>query len=617
MIEKNILQINKKKPSNNSSLSLFQKSWQLCNPDFKYVFFNDNDCEEFIKRNASWYWNLYMRLKNANNKALFVDWFRFLYIYIEGGIYTDIDTICLKPFHLLYEKHSDKKIILGYDIDVNSYEEAKTMGRNHQRSFATHTFIAAAGHPLIKKFLDVYLDFIHFNHVDINTVPFGNNMFNDILYNEISNYLDDIGFENVKVFSNGLWIPHSGCDTIRNCSISFSTHLSYSSWINRDIIPFSRNSYGENNYNCGNCKRLLGNIQDKEQSTSYNNINKTLYSLLKYEPRYDELDIFLITKNNENYFKKIFPCIKKCLDEKLKTNWIIYENGSSDKTKKLLRSFFNTSFNDDECNEVLKYHNVTRCNCFSSFDKIVIDDYEPNENDFVNKENLNYIKRKQEEDNGIAKTGLRCEKIAWAREKLMELEIGNNHIGKGMPFPKWCLLIDSDVIFDYENTVLPLLNAARENPNGVMFCANGQCLNGNLYDFYYDTYALDYGIYLWDNNVMSYLNNKFGTSNVCTAKTAFGGVALIRKEVLNLSSWSTYCEEAKKWKGYKIYGMSEHYGFCEDVRRFGEIYIVKNSISHWLQDNSYINTDKTIPSFSELETKAIHIKKLLNNYLQL
>lgn len=614
MFEKKIFQMNKKYTIPNSSLNLFQRSWKLNNPEFEYIFFNQEDCEHFVKNHAPEYCNLYSKIKESKNKAVFVDWFRFLYIYIVGGIYSDIDTICLKSFRNLYNKFQDKKMILGYDIDVSTYEQAQSMGRVHTQTFATHTFISESKNPIIKRFLDKYNEVVINQHIDINTIPFGNNLFTDIVYG-YPNFQNEVGIVSVKTFSNGLHIPHSGCNSIRNNCESYSTHFAYSSWFSRDIKPFSRNCFGTGNFHCGNCNRLNGTFQDSEQAGFYNNINKTLFSLFQYLPREDEIDIYMITRNNQHYFNKIFPSIKKCLDERLKTNWLIYENGSSDNTKNMLKQIFDFSFHDDHSSNILNYHNLVKCGCFSKGDKIVLDDYVPSDNDFSNKENLNYIHSRESQD--VVKIGLRCEKIAWAREKLMTLEVGNNDIGQGMPFPKWCLLIDSDVIFDYENTVKPLINAARENPNGVMFCANGQCVSGNLDDLYYDTFALDYGIYLWDNKSIEYLNNKFGGSNVCTAKTAFGGVALIRKEVLNYSSWSTYCEEAKKWKGYKAYGMSEHYSFCEEVRNFGEIYIVKNAISHWLQDHSYINTNQTIPSLTDDETRAIRKKSLLKGYLKL
>merc|ERR1711871_47005 len=79
--------------------------------------------------------------------------------------------------------------------------------------------------------------------------------------------------------------------------------------------------------------------------------------------------------------------------------------------------------------------------------------------------------------------GYRCEKLTIAREKLIKLHSKNQGVCDFLPFPKWCLLIDSDVVFDYENTVKPLLKAAKENPDGVMFCANGQCIFDSEYIF--------------------------------------------------------------------------------------------------------------------------------------
>ena len=154
---------------------------------------------------------------------------------------------------------------------------------------------------------------------------------------------------------------------------------------------------------------------------------------------------------------------------------------------------------------------------------------------------------------------------------------------------EWCLLLDTDIVFDYKNSLKPLFEARDKYPDGVMFCSNchsyakyddndiskfdnNNIIDGNwLLSYYYDTFAFNYGEYIWSPKINSILQEKFKDKDVCEALTAFGGIVLIKKSVLSLSGWSTKCENAKKYKGYKIYGMSEHYSFCENVRRYGNI----------------------------------------------
>jgi mannosyltransferase OCH1-like enzyme len=96
------------------------------NPEYEYIFFTDNECREFIKKNIS---------KNIFNKefenndlynndilkaydllipgALKCDFFKYCYLYINGGCYFHCKTILKKSLCKIIEK--DDKIILCGD----------------------------------------------------------------------------------------------------------------------------------------------------------------------------------------------------------------------------------------------------------------------------------------------------------------------------------------------------------------------------------------------------------------------------------------------------------------------------------------------------------------------
>jgi len=663
------------------SLKLFQESWKRCNHDFEYVIFDDNDCDDYIYNNSKNkdYINIYNKIKESRSKADLADFIRYLYIYNEGGVYTDIDTICLQNFTKLYDKYPNKKIILGLESDLKDVEEAKKLNISHPKSLALHTFISAPKHPIFKQILDKIknnnisdIDKKNKSHGKNGENNYGTHIFNKYIYNNLDNYGDEIEILSVKTFSNGLWVPHSGCDSLRNNEESYSCHLYFSSWINKHLIEFNREAQNINNFKCKVCNKLNGDMQEWEQAIHFGKLGFTAtQSLINYAEKEDELDIYLLCKDNELYLKKYFPPIKKELEEHFKTTWIIYENGSTDDTKNLLHYYFHDNWGGDYFQNKYKYldnyHNF-KCNacshCYKNRQELVnqnklkdlniqshilsLNDGEINSNLF-NKENCKYIEYLKYNlpsicDKNTESIGYRCEKLAIARENLMKLHMQHQGIGGFCPFPKWCLLIDSDVVFDYENTVKPLLDAAKQNPDGVMFTANGQCIHdskdsfnnygnsnenlkkntkfdskGERYidNYYYDTFALEYGKYLWDWNILDTMNDLFNGKNVAKVKSAFAGVVLIKKEVLNLSSWSTVCEEAKKYRAYQIYGMSEHYHFCQDVRRFGEIYVVKNSVAYWMMDNGYQkNLENSVPKADERVKNAIIDKRLLKNYIE-
>ena len=71
------------------------QTWKDKNPGWDYKFFSDEDCLEFIENNfAKDTVNAYNKIKPGAGKA---DLFRYCYLLVKGGVYTDIDNICVKP----------------------------------------------------------------------------------------------------------------------------------------------------------------------------------------------------------------------------------------------------------------------------------------------------------------------------------------------------------------------------------------------------------------------------------------------------------------------------------------------------------------------------------------
>lgn len=76
-------------------IRLATESWQLLNPEYKYLFFDDEMCANFISDNFN-----KDVLKSFNSLipgAFKADLFRYCFLYINGGVYVDIDNVCLTP----------------------------------------------------------------------------------------------------------------------------------------------------------------------------------------------------------------------------------------------------------------------------------------------------------------------------------------------------------------------------------------------------------------------------------------------------------------------------------------------------------------------------------------
>lgn len=121
---------------------LFRKK----NPNYKYVFFDDQAVTDFIKTNFdSRVYKAYSRLQIGAAKA---DFFRYAVLYIHGGVYLDLDSDLLVSL----DKHLEND-----DVAVISPE------KNHPEYFAQWALIYDKGHPFLKRTIDYAVDNIEQN----------------------------------------------------------------------------------------------------------------------------------------------------------------------------------------------------------------------------------------------------------------------------------------------------------------------------------------------------------------------------------------------------------------------------------------------------------------------
>jgi mannosyltransferase OCH1-like enzyme len=71
------------------------QSWIKINPDYEWIYFDDEKCERFISDHFSpEFVSMYQSLPYGVMKA---DAWRIAIIYVYGGIYADLDTECIQP----------------------------------------------------------------------------------------------------------------------------------------------------------------------------------------------------------------------------------------------------------------------------------------------------------------------------------------------------------------------------------------------------------------------------------------------------------------------------------------------------------------------------------------
>jgi mannosyltransferase OCH1-like enzyme len=134
----------KSKDLSNSPLWMqrYLAGWQSMNPGFTFHLCDDADCEalfhevrdEVLAELGIDVLDLYHRLEKQVEKT---DLWRYLVIYMRGGLYTDADTACLVPC---------EKWILPTDRVIVGFERFKC---EHPTQYCQWTFAAEARHPFL------------------------------------------------------------------------------------------------------------------------------------------------------------------------------------------------------------------------------------------------------------------------------------------------------------------------------------------------------------------------------------------------------------------------------------------------------------------------------------
>ena len=310
----------------------------------------------------------------------------------------------------------------------------------------------------------------------------------------------------------------------------------------------------------------------KSKDLNKNQLQKFLwnnYKNIRIDNNY--VDFLTIVKDGEFYYKNVFPKIYKDICNNLNARFFIYENNSEDNTKKILEELES------------KYNNI-----FIKTDT---------------KESKDRISNIIDARNSLS---------IFYKELTLKNGIGGN----------WLFIFDTDIIFNYKESILPLLQ--NKKPNTLMeltysiYSGYSEKLNNifrkkelNAEEFhflelmliyYYDTFALNWGKYYRKNplRLLTYYMNKI--------ETGFGGLGVI-KTVYYLTSF--YDKSYKKrtfineYLGKELY--CEHWGFGERLNSMGEMYINKNSQSLWYQERDYKRGE-----FEEYVKFFIKNKKLNN-----
>lgn len=120
---------------------LIVDDWKLENPDYDYQFFDADDRKIFIRHYFDdKVYNAYTRIKPGAFKS---DLWRYCVLFVHGGFYIDIDSICLGSLDMFLK--DDLNFVSAIDLNIGDLEY-----HNVANAFIGST----PGHPILKGCID-------------------------------------------------------------------------------------------------------------------------------------------------------------------------------------------------------------------------------------------------------------------------------------------------------------------------------------------------------------------------------------------------------------------------------------------------------------------------------
>lgn len=143
------------------------RTWTAKNPEYRYEVLTDQNDVYYVETHfgPSGFNRLdiiYM-YKSLRLKIIKADLLRYLVMYVEGGVYTDIDVEALKPIHrFIPQRYSEKDIdmVIGVEIDQPDFNNHTILGKKSQ-SFCQWTFMCKPRLPVMMVLINNILKWLN------------------------------------------------------------------------------------------------------------------------------------------------------------------------------------------------------------------------------------------------------------------------------------------------------------------------------------------------------------------------------------------------------------------------------------------------------------------------
>jgi mannosyltransferase OCH1-like enzyme len=126
-------------------------TWKRFAPEFEYKFYNDNECDQFMKTHFDD--RIYTAYNSLPLGVMKADLWRYCIIYHYGGIYADTDTLCICP--------NLNEFLNTINNIAQTTEYQLIVGAENGAHFCQWIFSAPKNSPILKSVIDLVIDRIY------------------------------------------------------------------------------------------------------------------------------------------------------------------------------------------------------------------------------------------------------------------------------------------------------------------------------------------------------------------------------------------------------------------------------------------------------------------------
>ena len=143
------------------------RTWTSINPGYRYEVLTDQNDLHYVETNFGPDGlnrpDIVETYRSLTAKIIKADLLRYLVMYVDGGVYADIDVEALRPLDRFIPERfneADMDLVIGVEIDEPDFNDHAILGPKSQ-SFCQWTFISKPRQPVMMRLVNRILEWLH------------------------------------------------------------------------------------------------------------------------------------------------------------------------------------------------------------------------------------------------------------------------------------------------------------------------------------------------------------------------------------------------------------------------------------------------------------------------